>query len=131
MHDDRRRHRSEIPAEAARLYLQAVADRQDLDAVTLANEDGLLIAAVARVPLELPWVAALGSVCALRGGRGPALGQLVERVTGGRQLASAQMVLRGERLYVTAVGGPLLAKTRRDMAAAVERILADSLPAAA
>ena len=131
MHDDRRRHRSEVPAEAARLYLQAVADRHDLDAVTLANEDGLLIAAHSRVPLDLPWVAAVGSVCAVRGGRGPALGSLVERITGGRQLSSVQMVLRGERLYLTAVGGPLLARTQRDAAAAVERILADSLPAAA
>ena len=129
MHE-RRTHRSPNPAEAARLYLQALADRHRLAALTLANEDGLLIAASpASAALDLAWIAAVGCVCAIRGRRGPSLGSLVERVTGGAELHSVELTLRGERLYVTAVGGALPALA--GMSAAVERILADSLPAAA
>ena len=131
MHD-RRTQRSPHPGEAARLYLQSLADRHHLAALTLANEDGLLIAASAAPAagdLDLAWIAAVGSVCAIRGRRGPSFGSLVERVTGGRQLHSTELSLRGERLYVTAVGGPL--PPRAGLAEAVERILGDSLPAAA
>lgn len=130
MHE-RRTHRSEDPAEAAHLYLQALADRHRLEAITLANEDGLLIAATSgpRSATELEWIAALGSVCALPGRRGPSLGSLVERVTSGKMLQSAELVLRGERLYVTVVGGPM--PRLGEVSAAVERILASSLPAAA
>jgi hypothetical protein len=131
---ERRRHRSGTPGEAARLYLQAALDRHDLAALTLANEDGLLIAAATRGaldvgPLDADWIAAVGCVCALRGRRGPSLGSLVERATGGRELHSAELMLRGERLYVTAVGGAL--PPAAETAAAVERILGRSLPAAA
>jgi len=130
MHE-RRRHRSEDPGEAARLYLQAMAERGGLDAVTLANDDGLLIAGASRGEraIELEWIAAVGTVCALPGRRGPSLGSLVERVTGGRTLASTELVLRGEKLYLTAVGGSLPAL--REITASVERILASSLPAVA
>jgi hypothetical protein len=129
--NERRRQRSEIPGEAVRLYLEAAMEKQGLDALTLANEDGLLIAAASRRELgrEAEWIAAVGCVCAIGTRRGPSLGSLVERVTGGRPLASAELCIRGERLYVTAVGGPL--PPAREMTAAVERILARSLPAAA
>src|SRR5579862_255654 len=109
MHE-RRTNRSEIPEEAARLFLQAAVERHGLHALCLANEHGLLIAAAAAPgaqALDLGWIAALGSVCAIRGRRGPSLGALVERVTGGHHLHSAEIVLRGERLYVASVGGPL------------------------
>ena len=130
MHD-RRTQRSPHPEEAARLYLRSLADRHHLTALTLANEDGLLIAAASTSgePLDLEWIAAVGSVCAVRGPRGPSFGCLVERVTGGKQLHSAELALRGERLYITAVGGPL--PPRAGMVEAVERILGSSLPAAA
>jgi len=82
MHD-RRTTRSTIPAEAARLFLHAAVDRHALVALTLANEDGLLVAGAVRAEheLDLSWVAAVGCVCAIRGRRGPSLGSLVERVT--------------------------------------------------
>jgi hypothetical protein len=130
MHE-RRRHRSEIPGEAARLYLQAVAERQGLAALTLANDDGLLIAGVSRAPqpIELDWVAAVGCVCAGSGPRGAALGARVQRVPGGRGLASAALSLRGETLHVTAVGGPL--PPRSEIATALERIFVPTLTAAA
>jgi hypothetical protein len=129
--DERRTHRSEIPGEAARLYLHAVAERRGLAALALANDDGLLIAGASRAeqPLDLDWIAAVGCVCALPGQRGRPLGAVVERVTGGRTLASEEITLRGEKLYVTAVGGPL--PPRKETAAAMERILARSLPAVA
>lgn len=128
MHE-RRTQRSEIPGEAARLYLHSVAERQGLAALTLANDDGLLIAGVSRAPIELDWVAAVGSVCAGRGPRGATLGARVQRITGGRGLASAALSLRGETLHVTAVGGPL--PPQSELAAALERIFVHSLPAAA
>jgi hypothetical protein len=131
MHE-RRRSRSEHPGEAARLFLQAAVERHGLHALCLANEDGLLLAGAAApgaASLDLAWIAALGSVCAVRGRRGPSLGALVERVTGGQPLSCAEIVLRGERLYVASVGGPL--PPGRALAAGVERILAESLPAAA
>lgn len=130
MHE-RRTQRSEIPGEAANLYLKALVDRHDLESMTLATDEGFLVAASSRsrTTHELEWIAALGTVCAVPGRRGPSLGSLVERVTDGRTLTSAEITLRGERLYVTAVGGPL--PPMNGVAAAVERILSSSLPAAA
>jgi hypothetical protein len=131
MHD-RRRNRSETPEEAVRLFLHSVMARRGLAALALTNDDGLLIAGTSAPGTDLDdlaWVGAVGCVCAVGGRRGPSLGSLVERLTGGRQLAAAEMVLRGERLYLTAVGGPL--PTGREVAAGIERILIESLPAAA
>jgi hypothetical protein len=128
---ERRTKRSESPEEALRLFLQSVAARRGLAALALTNDEGLLIAGTA-APADdlddLAWIGAVGCVCAVPGRRGPSLGSLVERVTGGRHLVAAEMVLRGERLYLTAVGGPLPAG--REVTAGIERILADSLPAA-
>ena len=131
MHE-RRTNRSENPQKAATLFLQALVERHGLLALTLANEDGLLVAGAAKGdlrPIDLDWIAALGCVCAIPGRRGPSLGALVERVTDGRHLACTELVLRGERLYAAAVGGPL--PPGRELAAGIERILAASLPAAA
>ncbi len=131
MHD-RRTHRSSSPDEAIRLFLQSILSRQGLDALVLANEDGLLIAgasSAAGASLDAAWIGALGSVCSLRGRRGPSLGSLVERVTGGRFLEARELAVRGERLYVSAVGGKLPAG--EELAAGIERILARSLPAVA
>lgn len=130
MHD-RRTTRSNIPGEAARLFLQAAVDRHELTALTLANEDGLLVAGAARAhsELDLAWIAAVGCVCSIRGRRGPSLGSLVERVTQGDHLESAEITLRSEKLYLAAVGGkmPPLA----ELSAGIERILSRTLPAAA
>ena len=130
MHE-RRTNRSENPQKAASLFLQALVERHGLTALTLANEDGLLVAAASTGsyrPIDLDWIAALGCVCAIPGRRGPSLGALVERVTDGRHLACTEICVRGEKLYAAAVGGPL---PGRELAAGIERILAASLPAAA
>jgi hypothetical protein len=143
MHDrhERRTTRSSTPQEAVRLFLQALVARHGLDALALSNDDGLLMAgAVAaprtegpapRTPLDLEWIGAVGCVCAIPGRRGPGLGGLVERATGGRHLEAAEIVVRGERLYLAAVGGHLAAGwAGPSVAAGIERILARSLPAA-
>jgi hypothetical protein len=133
MHD-RRTRRSGTPHEAAHLFLQSIAARHGLQALALANEEGLLIAGVVApsgTPVDLDWIGALASVCACAHPptrRGPSLGALVERATGGRHLEAAEIVLRGERLYLAAVGGRL--PTGPEVLAGIERILAESLPAA-
>jgi hypothetical protein len=130
---DRRTRRSTRPGEAIRLFLHAVLGRQGLGAIVLANEDGLMIASAASAAcqaLDLDWIGALGSVCALgtpMGRRTASLGSLVERATGGLPLDARQLSLRGERLYLTVVGGRLPPGT--ELPDAIERILATSLPA--
>jgi hypothetical protein len=126
---ERRRNRSHVPGEALRLYFQALVDRHGLRALALANEDGLLIGGGGDEALDLAWVGALGCVCALGDRRGPSLSALVERVTGGHHLHSSEIAIRGERLYLAAVGGRVPA--REDLAGALDRILASSLPAIA
>jgi hypothetical protein len=133
MHE-RRTKRSGTPQEAAHLFLQSIAARHGLQALALASDEGLLIAGIAlpsSAPLDLDWIGAIASVCAgsSPNRRGPSLGALVERATGGRHLEAAEIVLRGERLYLAAVGGAVPAG--REVWAGIERILAESLPAVA
>ncbi len=133
MHE-RRTRRSGTPQEAAHLFLQSLTARHGLEALALAGEDGLLIAGAVTPsgsPVDLDWIGALASVCAgplPPACRGPSLGALVERATGGRHLEAAEIVLRGERLYLAAVGGRVPAGP--EVLAGIERILAESLPAA-
>jgi hypothetical protein len=130
--NERRTNRSTSPAEAIRLFLESILGRHGLEAVTLVNEDGLLIAGAACAAcasLDLQWIGALGSVCVVGGRRGPSLSRLVERATAGRHLDAREIVLRGERLYLASVGGQL--PTGPGVAMGIERILAQSLPAAA
>jgi hypothetical protein len=126
---ERRRNRSHVPGEALRLYFQALADRHHLRALALANEDGLLISGGGDEALDLAWIGALGCVCALGDRRGPSLSALVERVTAGHHLYSTEIAIRGERLYLAAVGGRV--PPHEDLAGSVDRILAASLPAIA
>jgi hypothetical protein len=142
---ERRATRSSSPHEAVRLFLQALVARHGLDALALANDDGLLMAGAvspqhhagsvpreADAPLDLDWIGAVGCVCAIGGRRGPSLGAVVERATGGRHLEAAEIVVRGERLYLAAVGGRLSAGwAEPSVAAGIERILSRSLPAVA
>ncbi len=134
MHE-RRTKRSGTPQEAAHLFLQSVAARHGLQALALATDEGLLIAGVvvpSGSPVDLDGIGAIASVCACSrtpARRGPSLGAMVERATGGQHLEAAEIVLRGERLYLAAVGGRL--PPGPDVWAGLERILAESLPAAA
>jgi hypothetical protein len=123
---DRRNHRSDLPHEAAAIYLQAIASAHGLFALAVANEDGLLVAGTGG-SFHLPWLAALGSVCASRPARYPALDTLIHDVTGGRKLYATAFDVRGETFYLTSVGAPVPRKD--DAAAAIGRILAGVLPA--
>ena len=129
MHE-RRTRRSGTPQEAAHLFLRSIVARDGLQALALASEDGLLIAgavAASGTPVDLDWIGAIASVCAgpLRR-RESSLGALVEQATGGRYLEAAEILLRGERLYLAAVGGRL--STGPEDIAEIERILGESLP---
>ena len=129
---DRRTHRSNTPQEAGRLFLQSLVARHGLEALVLSNEDGLLMLGAtspAGASLNLDWIGAVGCVCSLPGRRGAPLGALVERATGGQPLEAAELMVRGERLYLAAVGGHL--PPGPEVVAGIERILARSLPAAA
>lgn len=122
---ERRTSRSPVPGEALRLYFQTLTERHHLAALTLANEDALLVAGAAAgstPPLDLVTISALG--CA--GRQKAPLGGLVEQATGGRQLNAAEISIRGAKLYLAAVGGDLPAS--EDMRGAIERILDASLP---
>lgn len=134
MHE-RRTNRSSTPAEAVHLFLEAVAARHGLEALALTNEDGLLMAG-ARTPegsgLDLDWIGAVGCVCAVRGRRVPSLGALVEKATGGKHLEAAEIVVRGERLYLAGVGARLpVGWAGVEVVRGIERILGRSLPAVA
>lgn len=59
MHQERRRRRSDSPAEASRLYLTALAARLRARSIVIADEDGLLVAGIGNDDLEA--VAALGA----------------------------------------------------------------------
>lgn len=59
-HVERRRRRSDNPAEAVRLYLDSLLQQEDLEAVALSTEDGLLIAGAGKLDLE--WMGALAPV---------------------------------------------------------------------
>ena len=60
---DQRTNRSDVPQEAARLYLKAVAERSDVRALALASEEGLLVAGT-EGDYDLHGLAALGAACA-------------------------------------------------------------------
>ena len=131
MHD-RRTNRSSVPQEAGRLFLQSLVTRHRLDALVLTNDDGLLVVGAESPegsPRNLDWIGAIGCVCAVGGRRGPSLGALVERITGGQPLQAIALTVRGERLYLVAVGGQLPAGP--EVMEGIGRILARSLPAAA
>ena len=122
---ERRNNRSDLPHEAAAIYLQTVASTHGLPALAVANEDGLLVAG-AGGSYHLPWLAALGSVCASRTARYPSLDTLIHDVTGGKNLYATAFDVRGEKFYLTSIGAPVPAKD--DAVAAIGRILARVLP---
>jgi hypothetical protein len=126
MTKERRKNRSDLPHEAAAMYLETVASTHGMGALTVANEDGLLVAGTGG-SYHLPWLAALGSVCASRTMRYPALDTLVHDVTGGKNLYATAFSVRGEMFYLTSIGVPV--PQAGEAAAALGRILARVLPA--
>lgn len=101
MHSERRRRRSETPAEATRLFLSALAARTRARSIVLADADGLLVVGVGEADLEV--LAALGR-------------------SAEPSAHEATMIVGGQALRLFSVGGdaPPVANTE----AALNRILA-------
>jgi hypothetical protein len=119
---ERRRNRSEVPEQALALYLAAVAARSSLKALTLANEDGFLVAGTGG-GYNLEWLAALGPVCAASGPMNGAIETLVENVTGGEDLYASAVKIGNDTLYLTSVGARV--PRQKEAAEALGRILAN------
>jgi hypothetical protein len=111
--------------------LEAARARAGLGALVLATEDGVPVASAASdacSALDLGFIGTLGSVCATHIPHGVSFLALLDRATGGLPLDACEVVLRGERLYVAAVGGRLPGP---DLLGAIARILTLALPASA
>lgn len=119
---ERRKNRSEVPQEAISLFLEAIAARNSLKALALANEDGFLVAGAGR-GCNLEWLAALGPVCASPEGARAAITSLIEDVTGGEDLFASAVTIAGQTLYLTSVGARV--PRQKEAAETLQRILAN------
>lgn len=122
---EQRRHRSAVPQEAACLYLEAAAQRCDARALTLASEDGLLVAAT-RGGYDMHGLAAVGAACANGRAEGPLLDRMMDKLAPGEDLYASGVMIGDEIFYLTSVG----ARVRSVKAAAEDlaRILGPILP---
>jgi hypothetical protein len=118
---ERRVNRSEIPQVAVGLFLEAIATRNGLKAVALANEDGLLVAG-SGAGYNLDWLAALGPFCAGEKRTG-SVETLIENVTGGEDFFASTVDLNGYTLYLTSVGARVA--RQKEAAETLCRILAN------
>ncbi len=129
--NDRRTRRSPDAVKAVRLLLETARERANLGAIVLSTEDGVPVASAASdacATLDLGFIGRLGSVCASHVPSGASFVALLDRATGGRTLDAREVVLRGERLYVAAVGGTV---PGAELLGAIARILTLALPASA
>ncbi len=99
MTHERRRKRSEMVSEAASLYLEAVLERSRLKAVTLASEEGLLVAG-AGPGYDHEWLAALGAFENSEARLQP----MIEEFTHGQGLMSFDVPIHGRVLRLASVG---------------------------
>lgn len=119
---ERRTNRSEVPHEALALYLAAIAARSSLKALTLANEDGFLVAGIGG-GYNLEWLAALGPVCVPGSAVNGSIETLVENVTGGEDLYASAVKIGDDTLYLTSVGARV--PRQKEAAETLRRILAN------
>ncbi|MCK6586904.1 MAG: hypothetical protein HUU21_04770 [Polyangiaceae bacterium] len=119
--NERRTNRSDVPQEAARLYLEAAAERQGIRAVALAGEDGLLIAGTSG-DVDLNDLAALGAACGNGAGDHLTTEALLDRVAGADDLYASSVPIGGDTYYLTSVGTRV--RSVKDAGAALSRILA-------
>ena len=103
MTPERRTQRSEVPAEAARLYLDATARRHAHQALSLIDDQGLVVVE-ARSALNTEALAAIAPFAAHDAGVNGQQG-LLDFVTKGEALRVWPVTLDGEPLYLAAVGG--------------------------
>jgi len=121
---ERRKHRSDKAAEAARLYLERVADDHALSALALADSQGLLVVGT-RGDVDAEAVAAVAPLAA-ETPHEPRSG-LLDLVTRGEPLKVWGVRLDGESFYLAAVGERL--PPVADAQAALVRILTASAAA--
>jgi len=98
MKNERRRKRSELVQEAVSLYFEAVMERCRIKAMALANEDGLLVAGAGR-GYDHEWLAALAVA-----ENGEHHADVIEEVTRGEGMISADVAICGRMLRISAVG---------------------------
>lgn len=124
---ERRSNRSHVPQEAARLYLEAAAERHGIRAVALAGEDGLLVAG-SEGDVDLNDLAAVGAACGKGCGDHDTTNAILDRVTEGDDLYASSLSIGGSTYYLTTVGARV--RSVKEAGLALTRILA-SKPAAA
>jgi|JI10StandDraft_1071094.scaffolds.fasta_scaffold82481_2 hypothetical protein len=98
---ERRRERSENPAIAARLYLQAAARRGGYRALALADADGLLVVDN-DPPVDMEAVAAVAPLAQRFGDCNDGLLRLITR---GEPVRVWPLELDGDAYFLTALGG--------------------------
>lgn len=113
---DRRRRRSELPAEAAKLYLQALAERHRLSAVALVDADGFIVV-VTPEEATLEGEAAIAPLCA----RGTEPAPLDERHRGEETVWAWRVEIEGHAYFLVARGERAPAASEADQA--LRRIL--------
>lgn len=99
MTHERRKRRSEMVSEAASLYLEAVIERSRLKAVTLASEEGLLVAGAGQ-GYDHEWLAALGAFESQE----ERLRPMINEFTHGQGLMAFDVPIHGRVLRLAAVG---------------------------
>lgn len=117
---ERRTNRSDVPQEAARLYLEAAAERQGIKAVALAGDDGLLIAGTAD-DIDLNDLAAVGAACGKGGGDERTTEALLDRVAENDDLYASSVPIGGSTYYLASVGARV--RSVKEAGAALSRIL--------
>jgi predicted regulator of Ras-like GTPase activity (Roadblock/LC7/MglB family) len=123
---ERRKTRSEVPQEAARLYLEALAQRNNIRAAALAAEDGLLVAGTEGT-YDLAGLAALGAACANGGGSDEHTDALMDKVVKDDDLYASSVPVGDETFYLATVGARV--RSIKDTGAALARILSTAIPA--
>ena len=123
---ERRKNRSEVPTEAASLFLESMASRSNLRAVALAAEDGFLVCGAAAGGFDCDTLAAIGA--AQRSPSGVRR-DLVERFASPERLHTSRLDIGGETFYLASIGER---RPRTERAAvALRRILGSSVRAPA
>jgi hypothetical protein len=122
---ERRKNRSDVPQEAARLYLEAVAEQNNIRAVALAGEDGLLVAGT-QGDVDLAELAALGAACAKGDGEDERTDALMDKVVKDDDLYASSVAIGDETFYLTSVGARV--RSVKSTTSALARILAPAIP---
>lgn len=117
---ERRKQRSNFAATALELAYTSAANRANLDAIVLVDDEGMVVAKNV-TDLDLSMLAAVTPIV----GRGKAVPR-IRRNGQERQVSIEPLELLGEKLYMAAVGGDPVRRLREleGSVAATQRILA-------